>query len=444
MKTNSFDLIVQDATICNSNKTFKGDIAIYQGKIVEVGRLSHKKSDNLIKASGLHVIPGVIDTQVHFREPGFEHKENIESGSAAAVLGGVSSYFEMPNTNPPTISAERLQEKLQKASKTSWANYAFYAGATTDNIDLLASLEQISGCCGVKVFIGSSTGSLLVSDDILIKEILLKTKRRVAFHSEDEARLKQRKNLITEQSTAHMHPVWRDVETATLATKKILDMARVLDRKVHILHVTTKDEILLLSRNRNVASVEVTPQHLTLYAPQCYDLLGNYARMNPPIRDIEHLKGLWEGVDNGFVDVIGSDHAPHTRAEKECAYINSHSGMPGVQTLLPLMLNHYHQGRLSLERLVQLTSYNPANIFGIQNKGQISVGYDADIVLVDLNKKWVIDKNWLASKCGWSPFEGMEIKGYPKTTIIAGRVVANDGQLLGTPSGRALEFNLSR
>lgn len=423
-----------------SNKITDTDIGISQGKITEMGNLSASKAFKIIDAKGLHVLPGVIDTQVHFREPGYEYKEDLLSGSTAAVLGGVTSYFEMPNTNPSTISLNNLQDKLSRASKKSWANFAFYGGATVDNIYLLPEIEQVPGCCGIKVFIGSSTGNLLVSEDKQIKEILKITKRRVAFHAEDEARLQERKSLINKDSTAIIHPLWRDVLTATLATSKILNFAKELNRQVHILHVTTKDEINILKNYRTLATVEVTPQHLTLFAPDCYEQLGNYARMNPPIRDINHQQGLWQGINDGIVDVIGSDHAPHSIEEKKRSYAESPSGMPGVQTLLPLMLNHHHLGRLSLEKLVQLTSTNPAQIFGIRHKGLIAKGYDADLVLVDLKRKWKIEKNWLASKCGWSPFEGMNVTGYLNATILGGNVIVQNGELIGSPAGKALTF----
>ena len=435
-----YDLVIRQAKMLVVASIAEVDIGIKDGKIVEIGDLSSAKSFAFLNAKGLHILPGVIDTQVHFREPGYEYKEDLSTGSAAAVLGGVTSYFEMPNTNPSTVSITNLQDKLSRAAKKSWANFAFYGGATVDNIHILPELEQVPGCCGIKVFIGSSTGNLLVSEDKLIKEILRVTKKRVAFHAEDEARLQERKYLVTKDSTAITHPIWRDVLTATIATSKILSFAKELNKAVHILHVTTKDEIAILGNYRNLATVEVTPQHLTLVAPDCYEQLGNYARMNPPIRDEIHQQGLWQGIKDGTVDMIGSDHAPHSLEEKKRPYAESPSGMPGVQTLLPLMLNHYNLGRLSLEKLVQLTSSNPARIFGIHNKGLIAKGYDADLVLVDLKKKWKIDKKWLASKCGWSPFEGMNLKGYPDTTIVGGNIVVQNGELIGNPAGKALAF----
>lgn len=415
------------------------DVAVSAGKIAQIGDLSKADGDKVIVARGLHILPGVIDTQVHFREPGLEHKEDLASGSLAAVMGGVTAVFEMPNTNPPTVSKARLDEKLRRAQERMWCDYAFYAGASPDNIDDLAELEWQPGCCGIKVFMGASTGTLLVPDDETLLRVLRSGKRRVAVHAEDQQRLLAREKHRLAGDPAS-HAVWRDAKSALLATERVVNLARHAKRPVHILHVTTREEIEFLALHRDIATVEVTPQHLTLYAPDCYDRLGTYTQMNPPIRSKSHHDGLWHGVLGGVVDVVGSDHAPHTSEEKDKPYPHSPSGMPGVQTLLPLLLNHLAEGRLDIHRLVQLTSINAHRLFGIKNKGALEIGVDADFTVVDLKASWRIDKNWLKSKCKWSPFDGQHIQGKPLMTIVRGRVVMRDGDILGEPKGEMLAF----
>ena len=381
----------------------------------------------------------MIDTQVHFREPGAEHKEDLESGSRAAVMGGVTAVFEMPNTKPATTTAAALADKVGRATGRMYCDFAFYVGATPENADHLASLERLPGCCGVKLFMGSSTGSLLVAGDADIARVLASGRRRVAVHAEDESRLEERKALRREGDPAS-HPVWRDVETALRATRRLLDLARAAGRRVHVLHVTSAEEMALLAAHKDIASVEATPQHLTLAAPGCYQRLGTWAQMNPPIREARHRDALWAAIANGVVDVIGSDHAPHTTEEKAADYPASPSGMPGVQTLLPLLLDHAAQGRLGLERLVDLTSHGAARVFRLCAKGRLAVGFDADYTLVDLKRRWRIEENWLASKCGWSPFTGRELQGKPVGTLVRGRRVMWGDEILGPARGAPIRF----
>lgn len=435
----TYDLIIRGGTIVTPTKKEEADIGVKTGKIAAIGDLAGDHGDKVISARGLHVLPGVIDTQVHFREPGMIHKEDLASGSLAAVMGGVTAVFEMPNTNPPTVNAKRLKDKLDTAKGRMWCDHAFYMGASPENVDELKKLEQLPGVCGVKMFIGASTGSLLIPDDDTILKAMKSGKRRMAIHSEDQERLEARKNLRVEGDPSS-HPVWRDEDSAIIATKRILALAKKARRAIHVLHVTTRQEIGLLAKARDIATVEVTPQHLTLSAPECYERLGTYAQMNPPIRGKEHLEGLWKGIWEGVVDVIGSDHAPHTLEEKDRDYPASPSGMPGVQTLLPLMLNHMAEGRLDIHKLVSLTSANAHKIFGLKTKGVFEKDKDADFTLVDLNAKWRIDKSWLKSKCKWSPFDGMEITGKPVGTIIRGRVVMRDGEIKGDARGASLKF----
>ena len=440
-----FDLVIKDG-ICVVPKNGKltqiqTDVGIQQGKIVKLGSLQGDPKKNL-NAKGLHLLPGFIDSQVHFREPGLEHKEDLSSGTRAAILGGITAIFDMPNTSPSITTAPAFEKKVANAKGRCWSHYAFYVGASPENVTYLCELENLSGCCGIKIFLGSSTGDLLIKDYEVLQKILSKGHQRVAIHSEDESRLEERKSLLSSQKgNPAFHPIWRDEEVALTSTRRLLEIARQYHRPVHVLHVTTGQEMKLLKSCKDIASVECTPQHLTLYAPQCYEQLGTLAQMNPPIRGIEHQKKLWEGVKNGIVDIIGSDHAPHTKQEKAQPYPLSPSGMPGVQTTVPLMLNHIHKGRLSLERLVELMCVNPSRLFCIKNKGAIQEGFDADITIVDLQKVCEISENWLAYKCGWSPFTGTKVHGWPIMTFLKGKMVMNNGQVIGSPQGELLDFH---
>ena len=435
-----YDLIVRNGTAVTPAGTVRVDVAVSQGRIAAIGDLAAADAGEVLEAGGLHVLPGVIDTQVHFREPGLEHKEDLASGTAAAALGGVTAVFEMPNTRPSTLGAADLADKLSRAHGRAWVDHAFFIGAAAENLDQLAALERLAGCSGVKVFMGSSTGSLLVEDDETLLGVLRAGRRRVAVHAEDEERLRERLDLVRGGANVDQHPVWRDEETALRATKRLMAVARQAGRPVHVLHVTTAQEMDVLAANRDIATVEVTPQHLTLAAPDCYARLGTKAQMNPPIRTEEHRAGLWRGVAAGIVDVVGSDHAPHTIEEKAGDYPATPAGMPGVQTLLPLLLDHMNAGRLSLDRLVDLTSAGAQRVYGIAGKGRIAVGYDGDLTLVDLEARREITADWLASKCGWSPFEGTTVTGWPVATVVRGRIVARDGELLGEPVGTPVRF----
>ncbi len=439
--TDRFDLVITGGTCLTPSGRAAVDIGIRDGRIAAIGDIDPGAAAERFDAAGLHVLPGVIDTQVHFREPGLEHKEDLESGTRAAALGGVTAIFEMPNTTPNTDTAERMADKVARAEGRAWCDFAFFFGATAENADRLGELELLPGCSGVKVFMGSSTGSLLVADDAGLERVLSSGRRRVAIHSEDEARLVELKANIDPAKGSAQHPIVRDVESAVRSTTRLLKLARQTGRPVHVLHVSTAEELPLLAAARDVATVEVTPQHLTLAAPDCYDRLGSFAQMNPPIREARHREALWRAVAEGLVDVIGSDHAPHTREEKARDYPQSPSGMPGVQTLVPLLLDHVNAGRLTLERFVDLTSAGPHRIYNIAGKGRIALGYDADFTLVDLGAKKVIENDWIASKCGWTPFDGMAVTGWPMATIIRGRPVMRDGALVDTPRGQPVRFS---
>ncbi|WP_242139881.1 dihydroorotase [Sphingomonas sp. TREG-RG-20F-R18-01] len=435
----AYDLILKNGTVHLPSGPAQIDVGVIGGRIAALGALGADDAGETIDCTGLDVLPGVIDTQVHFREPGLVHKEDLESGARAAVLGGVTAVFEMPNTKPNTDSADAIADKLARAHHRMWCDHAFYVGATNHNAADLAELERLPGTAGVKIFMGASTGDLLVSEDARLAEVLASGHRRVAIHAEDEARMNARTGERI-AGDASSHPVWRDDESALLATRRILGLARAARRRIHVLHVTTPAELALLGQNKDIASCEVTPQHLTLAGEEAYPRLGTLAQMNPPIRSGEHRDGLWHWLQQGVVDILGSDHAPHTLEEKSKPYPDSPSGMPGVQTLLPLMLNHVAEGRTTLQRVIDLTSAGPQRVFGLSGKGRIAVGYDADFSVVDLKARWTIEQDWLASRCGWSPFTGMTVTGKPLGTIVRGHRVMWDGTLADTAIGEPIRF----
>ena len=432
------DLILKGGTLVNHDGVGPRDLAISEGRIVGVGDVSDFAPADTLDCKGLYILPGVIDSQVHLREPGHEHKEDLESGGRAAVMGGVTSVFEMPNTKPLTISAAALADKVRRATNRMYCDFAFYMGGTRENVAELAVFEKLPGCACIKVFMGSSTGELLVEDDEGVARILAQTSRRAAFHSEDEFRLRQR---LAEQIAGNpaSHPIWRDAEAARLCTERLIRIARRTGKRIHVLHVSTADEMPLLAANKDVATVEVTPHHLTLSSDD-YPRLGTLLQMNPPVRSKDHQRAIWQALQSGVVDILGSDHAPHTREEKAKPYPSSPSGMPGLQTLVPVMLDHVNEGRLSIERFVDLTSHGPARIFGIAQKGRIAVGFDADLTIVDLKKKRVIENKWIESKCGWTPYDGYQVTGWPQGTFVRGQKVMWEDQILGKAGGCPVKF----
>ena len=435
-----YDLTITNGTLATHETSEAVDIAITDGRFAALGGVKAEQGREHIDATGLTILPGVIDTQVHFREPGIEHKEDLQSGSLAAVMGGVTGVFEMPNTKPPTTTAEAVEDKVARATNRMHCDFAFYVGGTHENAGELPELEKMTGVCGVKVFMGSSTGNLLVPDDDGVADILRSIRRRAAFHSEDEFRLRERRSLA-QTGKVETHPVWRDAEAAISSTRRLVKLAREAGKNIHVLHISTEEEMHILAANRDIASVEVTPQHLTLAAPQAYEELGTFAQMNPPIREGRHRAALWKALEQGIVDVIGSDHAPHTREEKADVYPHSPSGMPGVQTLLPLMLNHVADGKLSLTKLVFLTSYRARSLFGLVNKGEVSIGNHADLTFVDLKATRTIEEDWIASRCGWSPFTGESVRGWPVGTMVRGQRVMWDGILETPETGQPIAFD---
>ena len=432
------DLIIKNGECYINGVLEKKDIGILKNKIVEIGDLKDK-SKEIFDANGLTVLPGCIDTQVHFREPGSTDTEDLNSGSKAAVMGGITSVFEMPNTKPPTTNFEEFDKKI-KLGKGMFCNHAFFFGATAENYSTLEKLKDLKGCCGIKLFAGSSTGNLLVDKENDIEKVFEHASKVVAVHSEDEEILKMRKKLI-EKGNVKTHPVWRNEEVAMSSTRRIVKIAKRFNKKAHILHITTKEEIDFLSQNKGNITFEITPQHLTFYAPDCYDKIGTYAQMNPPIRNKTHQDRLWYAIKNNYNDTIGSDHAPHLKVNKKKPYPDSPSGMPGVQTLLPVMLNHINNGKLKLEQLMKFICENPVKIFGIKNKGYIKKDFDADLTIVDLDRKTTIDNKDMQSKCKWTPYHGETFKGCAVATIVNGKIKMKNGKILGEPEGLPLNFN---
>ena len=436
----SFDLILKKGTVFTPEATEITDIAVKDGKIVDFG--SFDNAEEIIDCTNLFVFPGLIDTQCHFREPGGEHKETLETGTLSAALGGVTGIFEMPNTNPLTITPEAMEFKLKKAHETSYVDFAFYFGGTAEYAEHLSEWENIDGVCGIKIFMGASNGDLLSATDEEIDAIVANGKRVIAVHAEDESIMNENKvTILGDSNDVAMHYKWRSEESCLNATRRIVKIAKKYSRKVHILHITTAQEMAFLKANKDIASAEVLANHLTLHAPDCYDMFGTLAQQNPPIREKHHQDALWAAIADGTVDIVASDHAPHTLDEKSGTYPNTPSGTPGVQTLIPIMLNHVHEGRLSYERLVDLMAYGPYRIHKIKNKCLIRKGFNADFTVVDPKAEHIISNAEQASKSGWTPYDGKKVIGFPTMTIIGGKTIMRDGEIIGR-SNNQIEFNI--
>ncbi|MDQ2632202.1 MAG: dihydroorotase [Pseudomonadota bacterium] len=435
----TYDLILTGGTVVNHDGQGARDVGVRDGRIAAIGDLAQASAGSRIDCRGLHVLPGVIDSQVHFREPGLEHKEDLETGSRAAVLGGVTAVFEMPNTNPLTTTEAALADKVKRATGRMHCDFAFWVGGTRENAKDVGELERLPGAAGIKVFMGSSTGDLLVEDDEGVASILRNTRRRAAFHSEDEFRLHERlgERIAGDPSS---HPVWRDEIAALQCTERLVRIAREARARIHVLHISTSEEIAFLEAQKDVATCEATPHHLTMSADD-YARLGTLLQMNPPVRDKRHRDGVWHGISQGVVDVLGSDHAPHTLDEKAKPYPASPSGMTGVQTLVPIMLDHVNAGRLTLERFVDLSSHGPNRIFGVARKGRIAAGYDADFTIVDMKRAETITNAQAGSKAGWTPYDGKRVTGWPVGTIIRGNRVMWEGEIVMTGQGRPVAFS---
>ncbi|WP_284947490.1 dihydroorotase [Acidisoma cladoniae] len=435
-----YDLIIRNGTLVLPWGLERADIGVTRGVVSTLAPAATAEAGEVIDATGLHVLPGLIDAHTHLRDAAQADVESIPSGTRAAVLGGLCAVFDMPNGTPSITTAERLQAKKDFAASRSWCDLGLYVGAARPTIDDLAALELEDGVCAVKVFAGSSTGDLLIEDDATLERVMRTGRRRIAYHSEDEYRLRERKPLFHEGMPYATHAEWRDVEAAFLGTRRLMALARRTGRPAHILHVSTAEELDYLQDYRDIATVEVLLNHLTQWAPDAYDRLGPYAVMNPPIRERRHMDAAWAAVRDGLVDVVGSDHAPHSRAAKEKHWPLCAAGLTGVQTIVPLMLDHVSAGRLSLMRLADLMCAGPARVYGVRGKGRIARGYDADFTLVDMNRRRRIEESWIASPCGWSPFIGTEVTGWPVATIIRGEAVMRDDEVLGDPIGRLVRF----
>lgn len=439
MSTTQSLLIRHAEIILPNGESMIGDVLTQGRQIVQLGQeITNAAPTHEIDARGLTLLPGVIDPQVHFREPGLEHKEDLFTASCACAKGGVTSFLEMPNTRPLTISQSALDDKLQRAASKCLVNYGFFIGATGDNLpDLLSA----SPTPGIKVFMGSMHGQLLVSQEEVLEAIFAQGNRLIAVHAEDQARINQRKQEFAGIEDLAIHSQIQDNQAALLATQLALKLSKKYQRRLHILHMSTAEEAELLRHDKpSWVTAEVTPQHLLLNT-SAYATIGSLAQMNPPLRSPHDNEVLWQALRDGIIDFIATDHAPHTLAEKAQTYPNTPSGMPGVETSLPLMLTAAMTGKCTVAQVVQWMSKAVAVAYGIPNKGEISPGYDADLVLVDLKNYREVKREEVLSKCGWSPFEGWNLTGWPVTTIVGGEIVYDHGQVNTQIRGQALTFS---
>jgi len=432
-------LLIRNARVARPDgSTFDGDALCEDGRIARLAPVIDVKSDESIDAQGKLLLPGVIDPQVHFREPGKEYKEGLGSGSRAAVHGGVTSFLEMPNTDPSTTTQAALDDKLARAAKKSVANYGFFIGATADNLDVLNSATPT---CGIKIFMGASTGSLLVDRPEDLERIFANGTRLIAVHAEDEARIRARKAQFAGRTDYAVHSEIRDSECALKATELALALSKKYRRRLHILHLSTKEEAELLRRDKPAwVTAEVIPNHLFLNTGD-YATLGARAQMNPPIRAKEDNAVLWAALKDGVIDFIATDHAPHTLEEKNQPYPKSPAGMPGVETSLPLLLTEMAAGRCTLADIQKWMCWGPAAAYDIPNKGKILEGWDADLTLVDMNAVKPVRNEDMFTKVRWSPFAGRVLTGWPVYTIVNGRVVFDNGRVRDGVFGRPLRFH---
>ncbi|MBR0645359.1 dihydroorotase [Plastoroseomonas hellenica] len=438
-----FDLILRGGACVLPGGIETADVGVRHGRIADIGDLRTAEAAETIDCAGLHVLPGLIDPHVHLRDPGDASVETLATGTRAALLGGLAAVFDMPNTQPSITTREQIDRKRGQIEAEAWVDVGMYIGGTRANTPELASLELQPNVCGIKIFAGSSTGDLMIEDDESLERAMRSGRRRISYHSEDEYRLQERKPNYTTGMPHRMHAEWRDVECAFLGTRRLMALARKTGRPAHILHVSTAEELEYLADYRDVATVEVLINHLS-QTDEAYGRLGGYAVMNPPIRDQRHMDAAWEAVRNGTVDTVGSDHAPHSRAAKERPWPDTAAGLTGVQTLAPLMIDHVNAGRLSLLRLVDLMCAGPARVYGVTGKGRLAAGYDADFTIVDMKKTRVIEESWIVSPCGWTPFAGQKVTGWPVMVVLRGGVAMRDDAVIGTPRGRPVVFAEAR
>jgi dihydroorotase len=432
-------VLIRNARILLPEGSFQlGDVLLKGDRIEQIGSNLNPIADCLIEADGLTLLPGVIDPQVHFREPGLEHKEDLATASRACARGGVTSFLEMPNTNPLTITQSALDDKLARAAQKSLVNYGFFIGATPEN---LPDLKTANPTCGIKIFMGSAHGHLLVDNEPSLEPIFAEGDRLIAVHAEDQARILERRQQFADVTDPSIHSVIQDNQAALNATQLALKLSKKYQRRLHILHLSTAEEAELLRQDKpSWVTAEVTPQHLLLNTTY-YEKLGTLLQMNPPIRSAHDNEVLWQALLDGVIDFIATDHAPHTLEEKAKGYPKTPSGMPGVETSLPLMLTQAMQGRCTVAQVANWMSTAVAKAYGIANKGAIAPGYDADLVLVDLETYHPVVREELQTKCGWSPFEEWNLTGWPVVTIVGGQVAFERGQIKSHVRGKALEFS---
>ena len=446
-------LLVQNATMVLPNRIVEGDLRVSDGLIKTIapfGGLQPEIGEQVIDGTGLHLLPGAIDPHVHFRDPGNTEKEDLESGSRAASAGGITSFLDMPNTSPNAINRSAIEAKIASAAKKSVTHHGFFIGATNSNISDLQSVEGMDGVCGIKIFMGSSTGDLLVHEQKHLENIFANTGGIIATHAEDEERLQSRIPKFEHRKDIAAHAECRDVECALIATKRAAALANDHDHRLHIVHLTSgKEADWLVSNKGDLITTEVCTQHLT-FNQDDVEKLGSRALMNPPIRYTEDRDKLWKRLKDGTIDCVVTDHAPHTLQAKSVGFPNAPAGMPGVETSLPLMLTHSVEGKCSVSDIVKWMCAGPAKVYGIKNKGSLVEGFDGDLTLVDLENNRVIQDSDTWTKVGWTPYAGMELTGWPIYTIVDGNIVHKreiDGSLRGIPvtlpgsTGRLLKFN---
>jgi dihydroorotase len=438
--------ILKDGLIFNRGETIEGDMLIDGERIVKVGGIIEDAEAKIINCAGKWIIPGIIDDQVHFREPGLTHKADIASESKAAAFGGVTSFMEMPNTKPAALSQELLEDKYKIARNTSWTNYSFFMGASNDNIDEVLKTNP-NTVCGVKVFMGSSTGNMLVDEPATLEKIFKECPMLIATHCEDEQTIRENVAALTKKDIegirANAHPNIRTVQACLLSSSRAVELAKKYDTRLHVLHISTKDELSLFDNTKPLKEKRITSEacvHHLYFTASDYDRLGNQIKCNPAIKEANHSKELLKAVADNRIDIIATDHAPHTWAEKCLGYMEAPSGLPLVQHSINIMMELMWKGHFSMKQIVDKMCHAPADCFRIEDRGYLDEGKYADIVIINPNRTWVVNKANILYKCGWSPLEGTNFKGKVTTTIINGNIVFNDGEFRHQGVGKRLYF----
>lgn len=432
--------LIQGAQVVLPSGIQQVSVLIENSKIADIDVAAQVAVDETVHAAGLHLIPGVIDDQVHFREPGLTHKEDLATASRACAKGGVTTFLEMPNTIPAATTQERLEQKLALAAKKSIVNYGFYIGATCEN---LAELKAARRTPGIKIFIGSSTGDLLVDDQDALERIFAETTLSITAHCEDEATIRANRERIGPTNDVADHSRIRDHRAALVATRRAIDLAHRHNHRFHVLHVSTGDEVELIRDHHNLITAEVCPHHL-FFNVDDYGRLGTLVQMNPSLKTADDNRRLWQALVDGDIQVVATDHAPHTWDEKQQPFPQSPSGLPAVENSLALMLDQVSAGRISLESLVERMCDAPARVWDIIGKGRIAIGYDADLVLVDLNKQAEVCNETQETKCGWSPWHGTKLTGWAVQTWVMGHCVFHDGRIDASRAGTEAQFDHAR